>query len=114
MHASIRYCAHDCPVITVTGSMLAEGSGALRPVIDSAVDAGPQVLFLDLRAVTAFDSSGVVELNHARKQVERRGGRMVLISPSEPVTRLLERTRLDTVFPHQAQCRHGASRRPSR
>lgn len=100
MHVSIHHCAHDCPVITVTGAMLAEECAGLRRVVDAAADTAPEVLLLDLHGVTAFDSSAVIELNHARKQMERRGGRMALLSPSTPVTTLLSRTRLDTVFPH--------------
>ncbi len=57
---------------------------------DLLVDACPhEVERLDMRAVTFVDSSGIRAIMRASKLVVRRGGQLVLVSPSAEVRRVL-------------------------
>lgn len=61
-------------------------------------DPGLCSLRLDVRDVTFIDSTGLGALVAARNASEARGVRLELLSPSEPVLRLLRLTSLDEVF----------------
>jgi anti-sigma B factor antagonist len=56
-------------------------------------------LTVDLAGVTFMDSQGLAALLRARQEAERRGGQLRLERVSPRVRKLLELTRLDTVFP---------------
>jgi anti-anti-sigma factor len=52
----------------------------------------PGVLLVDLRPITFLDSSGVRALLDAERQVQALGGRLEVLVPPGPVTRVLEVT----------------------
>ena len=70
-------------------------STSLRSRVDSAAE-GPIVV--DLTAVTFMDSSGLRELLRARIECGRRGGRLILASPSAMIERLLDLTGTASMF----------------
>ncbi|MFD0264889.1 STAS domain-containing protein [Kitasatospora indigofera] len=59
----------------------------------------PQILVVDLAGVTFCDSAGLNTLLQARREAERQDTVIRLARPSDIVTRLLEMTGVDQLFP---------------
>jgi anti-sigma B factor antagonist len=55
------------------------------------------VLVVDLRGLTFMDSTGLHELFEARRRASAEGRRLVLVKGSEPIDRVLEIVRADSV-----------------
>ena len=81
--------------IRLIGEVDVAASGPLRARVDAAAS-GP--LVFDLSAVTFVDSSGLRELLRARKECDRRGGRLVLAGLPPTVTRLFDLTGTAAMF----------------
>ena len=58
----------------------------------------PKRLVLDLSAVEYLDSSGIGSLVEIYRRIMKDDGRLILLSPSERVTGVLEITKLDQFF----------------
>jgi anti-sigma B factor antagonist len=71
---------------------------ALRAIVGDLVRQGRLVVLLDMTAVTDIDAHGLGALVSSLTTLERQGGQMALIAPSDRIRRLLTITRLDTVF----------------
>jgi anti-sigma B factor antagonist len=87
--------ANGATAILLAGEVDMAASTSLRARVDSAAD-GPIVV--GLGAVTFMDSSGLRELLRARIECERRGGRLILASPTTTIERLLELTGTASMF----------------
>ena len=77
--------------ITASGEIDAHTAPALATAIDAA---GPEVA-LDLSGVEFVDSSGLRVLIDAHQRLSEGGGALRLVTPSEPVRRLLEISGVD-------------------
>jgi anti-sigma B factor antagonist len=66
------------------------------------VDSGGRGVILDLSGVTFLDSTGLGALVGIRNSLVQRDASLVLLRPSEPVTRLLQITGLVDVFAIEA------------
>lgn len=71
---------------------------SLRAVVGDQVRQGRLVVLLDMTGVTDIDAHGLGALVSSLTTLERHGGQMALIAPSDRIRRLLAITRLDTVF----------------
>jgi anti-sigma B factor antagonist len=71
---------------------------SLRSIVRDQVRQGRLVVLLDMSAVTDIDAHGLGALVSSLTTLERHGGQMALIAPSDRIRRLLAITRLDTVF----------------
>ena len=71
-----------------------EVAGSLRAMVEKR----PQLLVVDLSKVTFFDSSGLAVLIEGMQNVQKYGGRFVLVNVQESVHHILEIARLDQVF----------------
>jgi anti-sigma B factor antagonist len=69
-----------------------------RDCIRQALDAGDRSVVLNLRDVSYVDSAGLGQLVRAYTTVINAGGNLRLLSPGPRVRRLLEITKLDSVF----------------
>lgn len=84
-------------VIRVAGEVDLNSSPELRTVIlEQAKNGG--TLAIDLSAVPYMDSSGVATLVEGLKAVEPKGGKFILLAPSAAVSKVLQLSRLNTVF----------------
>lgn len=95
---------------TVKGVMLLDLTGALAvgpadvegaplgTAIRELTDGGCLDIALNLAGLTHLDARGLGELVLALKAVRGCGGRLTLVAPSPRVLRLLNVTRLDTIF----------------
>ena len=71
---------------------------SLRTIVGDLVRQGRLVVLLDMTAVTDIDAHGLGALVSSLTTLERHGGQMALVAPSDRIRRLLAITRLDTVF----------------
>ncbi len=84
-------------VIRVVGEVDLNSSPELRTAILEAAKRGG-TLAVELREVPYMDSSGVATLVEGLKAMEPKGGAFVLLAPSSAVAKVLQLSRLDSVF----------------
>lgn len=91
--------AGDVTVLTLTGRLVADEEGDLfAQHVDGLVAAGRIHIAVDFHDVTCIDSGGVGTLVAKFLSVRRRGGDMRLVRVTDRTHRVLEITRLLTVF----------------
>ena len=84
--------------IKVEGEVDLSSSPELRTAILKAMPKGKGMVAVDLSGVPYMDSSGVATLVEGLKSVGKQGADFVLVSPSAAVMKVLQLSRLDTVF----------------
>ena len=88
----------DRSIVTVVGDIDIDSCRRLRDELLDLIDAGVTTIVLDLAQMDFVDSTGLDVLVGAHKRLGQRGGELVLRSPRPAAQRVLEITRLDTVF----------------
>jgi anti-sigma B factor antagonist len=89
----------DAVVVDIVGRLaLADGTAAVRDVIQSLAEQGKKHIVLNLAAVNFVDSSGLGELVRTHASVRSHGGQLKLVNPSKHVYDLLKMTKLDRVL----------------
>ncbi|MGR4065714.1 MAG: STAS domain-containing protein [Vulcanimicrobiaceae bacterium] len=87
----------DTVVVTLDGEYDIARQGELDEALAPAY--GASVAILDLRAVSYMDSTALTCLLRLKKRMAESGPGVVrLVAPQRPIVRLLDITRLDTVF----------------
>lgn len=86
------------PVVRVRGDVDLRSSPRLREVLLGAVRQLEGRLLVDLSGVEYMDSSGVGTLVFVKREVERAGGRLVLLGLRPRVRSVLEITHLEKFF----------------
>ena len=71
----------------------------LRDRINALLDQGLRKFILDMEDVSHIDSFGLGQLVAAWTTITGKGGEMTLVRPNAHVLKLLEITKLNTVFP---------------
>jgi len=84
----------DANVLLLEGELDPHTAPLLEREIEQRAEAGQVDVVLDLQGLQFIDSSGLRVLIAAHRDLERRGGSLVLRSPSETAQRLLEITGL--------------------
>jgi anti-sigma B factor antagonist len=98
MKSQIRDHA-DARVIALSGKItIGSGDVKLRELITAALDADKRKIVLDLREVSAIDSSGIGEMVACYTTVTKRGGQLKLLHLSPKINDILQVTQLITVF----------------
>lgn len=102
---------HEVParLVVLNGRLDVSAVPDVRLALHAAIDAGVGDLVVDLSAVEQMDSTGLGVLVGAHRRAGRAGRTLVLRDVSEPVARLLLRTRLDRVL-YLARTAPGAPR----
>ena len=90
--------AGQTSLITITGDVNLDTSRELRTTILETISAAVEGVALDLSAVRYMDSSGVAILVEGLRTARDTDKTFTLVSPSPRVMKVLELTRLDTVF----------------
>lgn len=89
----------DVSLVSISGRItLGEGSETLRDSIKDLVSTGHIKIILGTKDVSFIDSSGVGELVTAYTTVSNNRGKLVLLSPSERICNMLNKTKLYTIF----------------
>jgi anti-anti-sigma factor len=83
-------------VVCLQGRMVNGETASLREAVDSQTRVG--MLFLDLSRVSTIDASGLGLMLELRRLTQSRGIRFKLMNVTQAVRRVLEVTRLDSVF----------------
>jgi len=85
-------------VVSANGEVDIHTCGRLEEALVGLADRGASTVTVDLGSVAFIDSSGLRALVVGHKALEERGGALVVANPSATAARLLEVTRLDTLF----------------
>jgi anti-anti-sigma factor len=83
-------------VLSLHGRIVIGETEILREAVDSLDETS--AVILDLAQATIVDAHGLGVMLELRERTHARGMRFELMNASKPVTRVLEITRLDTVF----------------
>ena len=83
-------------VLCLEGQIITGETELLRTAVQ--VTSGASNIILDLSNVSVVDAHGLGVLLQLREQTLAKGMRFELINVSKPLSRILEITRLDTVF----------------
>jgi len=86
------------PLIEVTGEIDIYTSPEFKEAMASAIDLGKPDIIIDLAKVTYMDSSGFGTLLSATKRLRPLNGSLHLVACNEPISRMLQITRLNTIF----------------
>jgi anti-anti-sigma factor len=84
----------DTVVLKLHGELDPHTAPTLRAHIDEALSDETRTLVLDVAGLLFIDSSGLRVIISAHKEMEGRGGRLVLRSPTPTTQRLLDITGL--------------------
>ena len=90
--------SEEAITIKVEGEIDLYSSPELRSAINQAVPKGRRAVRIDLGGVAYMDSSGVATLVEGLRHAGDKGVEFVLIAPSSSVMKVLQLSRLDTVF----------------
>jgi anti-sigma B factor antagonist len=86
------------PVVEVTGEIDVYTSPVFKGAIYDPILQGFRHVIVDMSRVTYMDSSGFGILLGACKQVKPKGGTISLVGCNDMITRMLNITRLSTIF----------------
>jgi anti-sigma B factor antagonist len=89
----------DHATIQVAGEIDLATSPQLQAVLVDLVDRGAHQLIVDLGQVSFLGCAGIGMLVNTRRRVLAHGGSLKLVRPRPFVQRVLELTRMTTVFP---------------
>lgn len=93
--------ASGIPVVDVTGRMVLndyESDSLLCDCVTEIFEQGRPDIVVNLSRVTQIDTSGLKQLLAAHLAISRRGGRLILASPTTRIRDVLGITRLNTLF----------------
>ena len=84
-------------VITFDGNI--EDFPVLIQTVDNLITDGSQQIAIDLHGLPFINSAALGYLVRARQNMEDKGGELVLCRLQPAITRIMEMTQLDQVFP---------------
>lgn len=85
-------------VIRLPSEVLMSHTPTYRAALLRHMDDGVEHMIIDLSGVRYMDSSGLSILVSLHKKARERGGRVVLVAPTEGVRALIELTGLNQLF----------------
>ena len=86
-------------IMSVKGDLvIGEGEAMFKKTVTRLLEEGRVYLLVDLSAVGFLDSSGLGALVRAMTNSQKEGGQTKLLNAGPQVRRLLEMTKLDSVF----------------
>ncbi len=89
----------DITILTVTGDLvIGEPETTFKKAITKLLEEGRVNLLVDLSAVGFLDSSGLGALVRALTLAQKEGGSAKLVHAGAQVRKLLQMTKLDSVF----------------
>ncbi|MCD0480900.1 STAS domain-containing protein [Streptacidiphilus sp. ASG 303] len=91
--------AADEVVLSAAGALDGDSADELARRVQAEADGGARWLVLEMSGVRFVDSYGLAALLRVRHTLVNAGGGLVLAAPAPSVTRMLEITRMQHVFP---------------
>ena len=95
---NLHYDSKRLQLFEIVGRVDGDNALAMAKSIEHAIINGRDQIFLDMSGVEYMNSAGLRELVKAFKRVQRVGGRLILINPSEYVRKLIELVGLESIF----------------
>ncbi len=88
----------DIPVLDVTGEIDIYTTPQFKDAVSAAIDEGKPSIIINMTQVSYMDSSGFGTLLSATKRLRPVEGGLYLTGCNEAITRMLQITRLNTIF----------------
>lgn len=88
----------DVPVLDVTGEIDIYTTPQFKNAVSAAIDEGKPSIVINMTQVTYMDSSGFGTLLSATKRLRPVEGGLYLSGCNEAISRMLQITRLNTIF----------------
>jgi len=89
----------DITILTVTGDLvIGEPETTFKKTVTQLLEQGRVNLLVDLSNVGFLDSSGLGALVRALTQSQKEGGQTKLLNAGPQIRKLLQMTKLDSVF----------------
>ena len=86
-------------IVTVTGDLvIGEAETTFKKTVTRLLEEGHVNLLIDLSAVGFLDSSGLGALVRALTNAQKEGGQTKLLNAGPQIRKLLQMTKLDSVF----------------
>jgi anti-sigma B factor antagonist len=86
-------------ILTVTGDLvIGDPETTFKKTVTRLLEEGRVQLLVDLTGVGFLDSSGLGALVRALTQSQKEGGQTKLLGANEQIRKLLQMTKLDSVF----------------
>jgi len=94
---SLRH-VDDIPVLDVVGEIDIYTTPQFKEAVGKVIDEGKRGIIINMAQVSYMDSSGFGTLLSATKRLRPLSGSLHLIACNEAITRMLQITRLNTIF----------------
>lgn len=88
----------DIPVLDVTGEIDIYTTPQFKEAVSAAIDQNKPAIVINMAKVTYMDSSGFGTLLSATKRLRPLDGALYLSGCNEAIQRMLQITRLNTIF----------------
>jgi anti-sigma B factor antagonist len=88
----------DVPVLDVVGEIDIYTTPQFKEAVSAAIDEGKPTIIINMTQVTYMDSSGFGTLLSATKRLRPLDGALFLVGCNDAITRMLQITRLNTIF----------------
>ena len=89
----------DITILTVNGNLvIGEPETTFKKTVTQLLEEGRVNLLVDMSSVGFLDSSGLGALVRALTQTQKEGGQTKLLNAGPQVRKLLQMTKLDSVF----------------
>ena len=98
MSLSIELRRTDQVVILELAGRLSVLEPSLRELARELIEEGERYFAISLANVSYMDNSGLGQLCWIYTALQNRGGEMALVRPTSRIKKLLEITKLDTIF----------------
>lgn len=97
IETSLRF-QDDVPVLDVTGEIDIYTTPQFKDAVSAAIDEGKPSIIINMTQVNYMDSSGFGTLLSATKRLRPVEGGLYLTGCNEAIMRMLQITRLNTIF----------------
>jgi anti-sigma B factor antagonist len=86
-------------LVELAGEADVTNSDKLREVLEAEVAKQPRTMIIDLSGLRFMDSSALHVILRVNRTMDRQGGVLALVSPREPVAKMLRLTAADQLIP---------------
>lgn len=97
IETSLRH-REELPVLDVVGEIDIYTTPQFKDAVSAAIEEGKPGIIINMSQVTYMDSSGFGTLLSATKRLRPISGALFLSNCNEAITRMLQITRLNTIF----------------
>lgn len=86
-------------LVKLAGEADVTGTEALHALLEAETSKAPGLLIIEMSALGFIDSAALQTILRARLALDKQGGRLALVSPSDAVARVLGLTGADQLVP---------------